>query len=242
MKPFEELLRREQYNTESRDNARKKRQADRRLAREERERRRYRAAHITVVTVWAVIIAALLAIPGLVSQSKGVDAIKTAEPAEETTEAVVAPVEEPEEIAEDFENEKIEAALLEMGYFRDDIPLDFETQAYLRAACEEAGVSFELALAVIRRETDYRNIEGDGGDSIGYMQVQPKWHQERMNRLGVTDLSHPLGNFRVGLDYLKELTDKYGIEKGLTAYNSGKPGESEYADTVIRYFSELRGG
>lgn len=145
-----------------------------------------------------------------------------------------------EEVQEDWENEKIEAALVEMGYFRDDIPLDFETQACLRAACDESGVPFEIALAVIRKESTYQNITGDSGDSIGYMQVQPKWHQERMRRLGVTDLTQPLANFRVGCDYLAELMDKYPTEEALTAYNSGKPGKSDYADTVLKYWRELR--
>ena len=144
-----------------------------------------------------------------------------------------------DEVREDFENEKIEAALVEMGYFRDDIPMDFETQACLRAACEESGVPFEIALAVIRKESTYQNITGDSGDSIGYMQVQPKWHQERMRRLGVTDLTQPLANFRVGCDYLAELMDKYPTEEALTAYNSGKPGKSDYADTVLKYWREL---
>ena len=145
-----------------------------------------------------------------------------------------------DEVQEDFENEKIEAALVETGYFRDDIPLDYETQAYLRAACDESGVPFELALAIIRKESTYQNITGDSGDSIGYMQVQPKWHQERMRRLGVTDLTQPLANFRVGCDYLAELMDKYSWEEALTAYNSGRPGKSNYADTVLKYWRELR--
>ena len=145
-----------------------------------------------------------------------------------------------DEVQEDFENEKIEDALVEIGYFRDDIPLDYETQAYLRAACDESSVPFELAVAVIRKESTYQNITGDSGDSIGYMQVQPKWHQERMRRLGVTDLTQPLANFRVGCDYLAELMDKYPTEEALTAYNSGKPGKSDYADTVLKYWRKLR--
>ena len=144
-----------------------------------------------------------------------------------------------DEVQEDFENEKIEAALVATGYFREDIPLDYETQAYLRAACDESGVPFEMALAIIRKESTYQNITGDCGDSIGYMQVQPKWHQERMRRLGVTDLTQPLANFRVGCDYLAELMDKYPTEEALTAYNSGKPGKSDYADTVLKYWREL---
>ena len=146
-----------------------------------------------------------------------------------------------EDMAEDFENEKIEAALYETGYFRDDVPLDGETQAFLRSACEEAGITYELALAVIRQETDFRNVVGDNGDSIGYMQIQPRWHEERMERLGVTDLADPYSNFRVGCDFLAELLEKYTLEEALTAYNSGKAGQSEYATSVIGYMEEYNG-
>ena len=264
MKTFEEFLHREQYNSESKERAALKRRSDRQQTREERKRNKTRATYIAIVVAWGLFVAALFAVPGIVSKSRAVDTPQPESPAETTTDPFVETNQQAQEHMlehsaevsqnlqeqfraeifaddqQDYENEKIEAALLEMGYFRDDIPLDFETQAYLRAACEESGVAFELALAVIRQETDYRNIEGDNGDSIGYMQVQQKWHQERMNRLGVTDLSHPLGNFRVGLDYLRELMNKYGTEEALTAYNSGKPGESAYADSVMRYWIELK--
>lgn len=66
-------------------------------------------------------------------------------------------------VQEDYENEKIEAALYASGYFREDIPLDGELQSQLRAACEESGVEYTLMLAVIRKETGYRNVKGDGG-------------------------------------------------------------------------------
>lgn len=153
--------------------------------------------------------------------------------------------EEPEtapDVQEDFENEKIEAALFADGYFRADVPLDGELQAYLRAACEESGVDYELMLALIRKETNYQNLMGDGGDSYGYCQVQPRWHKARMERLGVTDLMDPYGNFRVAADYLSELLKKYPVEEALTAYNSGKPGHSSYARTVMGYWEELKNG
>lgn len=142
---------------------------------------------------------------------------------------------------EDFENEKIESALYENGYFRSDVPLDGDTQALLHAACEEAGITYELALAVIRQETEFRNVIGDNGDSIGYMQIQPRWHEERMERLGVTDLTDPYSNFRVGCDFLAELLSKYTLEEALTAYNSGKAGQSEYSTSVIGYMEEYNG-
>ena len=70
------------------------------------------------------------------------------------------------------------------------------------------------------------------------MQIQPRWHEERMERLGVTDLSDPYSNFRVGCDFLAELLSKYTLEEALTAYNSGKAGKSEYATSVMEYMEE----
>ncbi len=120
-----------------------------------------------------------------------------------------------------------------------DVPLDHESQDLLRQACEESGVDMVLALAVISRETDFRNISGDNGNAYGYFQVWPKWHYDRMERLGVTDLNDPLGNFRVGCDLLAELLNKYSVSEALTAYNSGKPGNSAYARNVIERMDNI---
>lgn len=191
---------------------------------------------VTVV-FWVLFIVATLLIfflPAGVAE----DAERTenhAEEAEERTECVI------EELKEDSENEYIEAALYASGYFREDVPLDGDTQAFLRAACEETGIPYELALAVIRQETEFRNVTGDDGRSVGYMQVQRRWHEDRMARLGVTDLTDPYGNFRVGCDYLAELLGKYPLEEALTAYNSGKPGKSAYASNVLAYMEAYYG-
>lgn len=125
---------------------------------------------------------------------------------------------------------------------RSDIPLDEDTQLLLYEACEKTGVGYELALSVIKRETDFRNIKGDGGDSIGYMQIQPRWHGERMERLGVSDLADPYGNFLVGCDYLAELMDKErGLEWALHAYNGGPSYANEMAkaDKVSQYATDV---
>ena len=121
-----------------------------------------------------------------------------------------------------------------------DVPLDHDTQDLLRHACEESGVDMSLALAVISRETDFRNISGDNGNAYGYFQVWPRWHYDRMERLGVTDLNDPLSNFRVGCDFLAELLEKYPLTDALTWYNSGKPGNSAYARSVIRRMEKIR--
>lgn len=155
------------------------------------------------------------------------------------TDVSVETVNYEEEIPEGFENELIEAALFESGYFCSKVPLDGDTQAFLRAACEEFDVPFELVLAIIHQETDFQNIAGDGGKSVGYMQIQPRWNRDRMERLGVVDLFNPYDNFRVGCDLLSELLSKYDVESALTAYNRGTPGRSNYAKSVIAYMETL---
>lgn len=124
----------------------------------------------------------------------------------------------------------------EQDRFCEDIPLTNEEQVFLQSACEEFEVPYALALGLIEQETDFRNIICDNGASTGYMQVQKKWHWDRMERLGVTDLSEPNGNFRVGLDYLSELYGKYeDWSLALTVYNMGhNPGYiTDYAKNVM---------
>ena len=128
---------------------------------------------------------------------------------------------------------------MEYDPMRDDVPLDAVIQQLLYKACGETGIRYELALAVIWQETDFRNVIGDGGESFGYMQVQPKWHSERMERLGVTDLSDPYGNFLVGLDFLAELLETHELTDALTRYNSGRTGNSQYAQSVLNYLNIL---
>lgn len=181
--------------------------------------------------VWIVFMVGLL----LFWPARAAEDTERTEDAEERTECVI------EELKEDSENEYIEAALYASGYFREDVPLDSDTQAFLRAACEETGIPYELALAVIRQETEFCNVTGDDGRSVGYMQVQRRWHEDRMARLGVADLTDPYGNFRVGCDYLAELLGKYPLEEALTAYNSGKPGKSAYASSVLGYMEAYYG-
>lgn len=108
--------------------------------------------------------------------------------------------------------------------YSDAVPMPREDQAALWAACEEFGIPYPLALAMVERETNFRpDVAGDSGRSIGYMQVQERYHRDRMQELGVTDLWDPAGNFRVGLDYLAELLATYeDTDKALMAYNMGQ--------------------
>lgn len=123
--------------------------------------------------------------------------------------------------------------MVEGTYLRADHPLSYEEQAALYGACLEFGVDYALAQAVIEQETGFTNVMGDGGKAYGFFQVWPKWHKERMEELGVTDLMDPESNFRVGCSFLSECINKYGLEKGLGYYNSGSAKVTGYTRAVL---------
>ena len=198
---------------------------DRQRTREERKYRKYRAIYLLCIALWALFIVCLL----FLKMPTPSDVEVAQEPAEEIAVQII----------EDEFTSDVEAAEAEFDPVRDDIPFDAELQRLLYKACGETGIRYELALAVIWQETDFRNIVGDSGESTGYMQVQEKWHGKRMERLGVSDLLDPYGNFLVGLDFLAELLERYDLSDALTAYNSGRPGNSQYARDVLNYMNIL---
>ena len=131
-----------------------------------------------------------------------------------------------------------------------NVPLSHDIQDHIFATCEEYGIAPALVVAMIAQESDFRADEvGDDGSSAGLLQVQQKWHQERMDRLGCTDLLDPYQNITVAVDYIAELKeinpDLYWV---LMAYNGGsryadermESGEySEYAVEVTQYAAWL---
>lgn len=125
-----------------------------------------------------------------------------------------------------------------------------ELQEFTQDLCEERKLSYPMVLALIERETGYRNVDPNGCGSTGYMQIIPKWHEERMEKFGVTDLLDPKGNITVGIDYLSELFEKYHeINLVLMAYNMGESGakklwedgiySSDYADYIMEREAEI---
>ena len=77
-----------------------------------------------------------------------------------------------------------------------DIPLDEDLQDYILEVCHNYGVNHLIVLGMIEKESAFGpNVICDNGEAFGLMQVQPKWHQERMGRLGVTDISVTFPSF-----------------------------------------------
>lgn len=155
------------------------------------------------------------------------------------------PVEEPEPIIEEIAEEP------EVLYF--NVPLSEDLQDHVFKLGEENNIDPALIMAVIQRESTYRaKLMGDNGESYGLMQVQPKWHLDRMNKHGVTDLLDPFQNITVGVDYLTELFETgKSVEWVLMAYNGGPTYAdkkaangivSDYAISVIDIMKNLERG
>jgi soluble lytic murein transglycosylase-like protein len=104
-----------------------------------------------------------------------------------------------------------------------DVPLSEDLQDHIFRLCEKNNIDPALVIAMIKRESSYNaNTIGDNGNSFGLMQIQPRWHQGRMDRLGCSNLLDPYQNVTVGIDFLAELFAKgKPVEWVLMAYNGG---------------------
>lgn len=86
------------------------------------------------------------------------------------------------------------------------------------------------------------------GSCIGYMQVNPRWHRERMDKLGVSDLYDGYSNILTGTDYLMELIGEYNdVATALMVYHGERNAEqaagegviSDYAGRILNLSSKL---
>lgn len=98
------------------------------------------------------------------------------------------------------------------------------------------GISNEMIDDIAVRSGVDPNAVGDGGESIGLMQIQPKHHKKRMEELGIVSLFDPQENVILGCSILSDLYDKYGnYEDALSVYNSGNTEDGKaYAERILR--------
>ena len=146
------------------------------------------------------------------------------------TPVALAPVSTvtPEAGEDPLEAEKIEAALLEQGYFSDAIPLPYDLQDTMRTACEEYGCPYPLALAVAEVESNF-DVEAVGAvGEVGVMQLNPGPENTYWINLQAEtnqDPTTPAGNIVCGVYLLGTHLVNYGdTEKALMAYNMGPAG------------------
>ena len=107
------------------------------------------------------------------------------------------------------------------------IDLDPATQWAIYYACDRDPAIFCAVMAIAYKESRFQpDTIGDGGRSVGMMQINTRWHKDRMEALGITDLTDPVQSALVAIDYLRELSTDYGLgwvedESLYIGYNAG---------------------
>lgn len=131
-----------------------------------------------------------------------------------------------------------------------DTYIDEEIQGYVIEISELYDLNPNLIFAMIEAESSGRRKVVSKAGCVGLMQVSPKWHKERMDRLGVSDLKDAYGNILVGCDYVAEMFAKYddvycvlmGYNQGEYSGAIGKAMEgkySAYAKKIVKRMNEL---
>jgi soluble lytic murein transglycosylase-like protein len=112
--------------------------------------------------------------------------------------------------------------------YTDQIPLSRELQEYTFAQCVENGLSYELVLALMWRESRFQvtavGYNRNGTRDNGVMQINDVNRGWLLSELGITDLMDPRQNIAAGTAMLGRLTAKYGEHNALMAYQYGETG------------------
>ena len=105
----------------------------------------------------------------------------------------------------------------------------------IRSLTEDVGEKYcicpEFIQAIAERESEYCS-DAVNGTCKGLMQVNERWHKDRMERLGVTDLFDPEGNMLVAADYLAELFGQYEEADVVLMFYSGNSRAEEYSHGI----------
>lgn len=124
---------------------------------------------------------------------------------------------EPEEVAEQVvpQPEDVDYIL--------DVPLTVDFQIYLHGLCEEAGVPYTLAVAVIEQESNYDPSAISPTNDWGLMQINAICHEWLEAELGIDEWLDPYQNAKAGVYILGMYYRMYGADSGtLVAYNQGQ--------------------
>ena len=116
--------------------------------------------------------------------------------------------------------------------------LSEEIQGYCIEIGQEYGICPELLMAMIEREsTGDRNAEN--GSCKGLMQISERWHKDRMEKLGVTDIHDEYGNILLGADYLAELREEYcEVSYVLDIYNGNSKADYNYENGILSDYAK----
>lgn len=118
-------------------------------------------------------------------------------------------------------------------------------QVYLYCLCRQTDVDYPMVLAMIEAESGYHYdaVTEDGG--TGYLLVREEAYKGRMGETSEEPLLNPYTNIRIGMEYLKELSDRfiskdevltayhYGVDSAYKNFWNGSVYNSPYSDKVL---------
>lgn len=115
----------------------------------------------------------------------------------------------------------------------------------IRQHARDHGVRPDLVRAVIQTESAFDPTAQSSKGALGLMQLMPATARE----LGVSDPFDPAENIRGGVQYLRQLLDRYGNNEtlALAAYNAGPRAVDRYGAVppyreTRDYVAKVRGG
>lgn len=132
-----------------------------------------------------------------------------------------------------------------------NIPLADELQEYTFSLCKENNLDYEMVLAMMDQESDYKEKMISKTNDYGLMQINEVNHGWLKTELGIEDFLDAEQNILAGVRILSELTGKYeDPHQALMAYNNGEAGAkrlwgqgkttSEYSRSIMARAEELR--
>lgn len=116
--------------------------------------------------------------------------------------------------------------------------LSEDVQGYCQEIGEMYGICPELLMAIIEAESS-GNQYAENGSCKGLMQVSVRWHADRMEKLGVTDIYDEYGNILVATDYIAELREDYEeVSYVLDVYNGNSKATYNYENGILSVYAE----
>lgn len=115
------------------------------------------------------------------------------------------------------------------AHAKEEIVVPAEVAAISQELGKQYSISPELIQAICWRESRFQP-DAESKGCVGIMQVYERYHKDRMERLGVTDLYDMRQNMLVAVDYLSELAQDMEVVEALSTYH----GESNIAERIER--------
>jgi hypothetical protein len=108
-----------------------------------------------------------------------------------------------------------------------------------------------LILSIIEVESTFRNIFGDGGHAVGFMQIHEAaaWYvstndqfiQEKYSKIGNHDnlIRYPGLQISIGMRYLKHMQERSDFVTGISMYNGRKDRYNVYSNKVLKVYNDI---